>query len=97
MDGQNITLVIDGEEYPYVASSPEEESLMREAARMVSENIRVTRMKYPKQPMEDILRIEAFKATLRLLHAKSVGGQLLEEVSSLESTLSEYLDKESNR
>lgn len=95
--GQSITLKIAGKSHKMVASTPEQESLMRHAAEQISSMYESYQTKYPNVPVEDKMSFVALKAMMLYLDSQGRKNKVDSEVSRLEEALRNYLEKEISR
>lgn len=89
---QSITLKIAGKEYPFKATSPEMEQLMRMAAETINQRLSDYDAKFPDKTLADKLAFVALNETVSRFSCQKKISALGEEVKGLIRETDKYLD-----
>lgn len=95
--GQNVKLKIAGKEYPLTAVSPEQEQMMRQAAKDVNEMIDRFNARFPETDPVDKFAFVAVQEAVGKLYAKALLARHGSEVSALSEELGSYLEGKEKR
>ena len=98
MEGQSITLKIDGKEYPLRVQNAETEQLMRIAAENINAMLAKYDEKFPDKTLVDKLAFVTLNEAVSRLSAQRKLAKANEGIESLDQQLSDYLGNiEKNR
>jgi cell division protein ZapA (FtsZ GTPase activity inhibitor) len=89
---QDITLNVAGKLYRLSAATPEMEQLMRSAAQDVTSMLATFDSRFPESGFEDKLVFAAVQEAAGKLFAQKKMSRLVEELESLGTDLSAYLE-----
>lgn len=95
--GQKITLKLAGKEYRMEASSQEEESLFRRAAKDVTTVMSDMESRFPQEDRSDKLVFVAFFEAMEKLSSQEEKARLEGELHELEDEVAAYLKGIDNR
>lgn len=90
--GQSVKLKIAGKEYSLTAATPEQEQLMRLAAKDVNEMLERFNERFVEADIVDKLAFVAVQEAVGKFYAKTRLAQAGSEVNSLSSELESYLE-----
>ncbi len=89
--GQSIKIIIAGNEYPLVASSPEMERLMRLAAEAINQKLTAYDARFPNKSLSDKLAFVALNETVSRLTYQKRLSDTGEEAQKLQEDVESYL------
>ncbi len=90
--GQSVKLKIAGKDYALTAASPEQEQMMRLAAKDVNEMLEKFNSRFPETDMEDKFAFVAVQEAVGKFVAKARLSQMGGELSALSGELEAYLE-----
>ena len=88
---QSITLKIAGKEFPLMASSPEQERLMRMAAEEINNMLGKYEQKYPDRSLVDKLCFVALGQAANKIKAQQQAKNIAAETAALGQDIETYL------
>ncbi|MBQ9185934.1 MAG: cell division protein ZapA [Bacteroidales bacterium] len=89
---QKITIKINEKDYTLKATSPEQEELIRKAARSVNKKIDAYKGKFANRQAVDILAFVALNESISALSFQKKLNSLSEEAASLKEATDSYLN-----
>ncbi len=95
--GQKVKLKIAGKEYPLTAVTPEQEQMMRLAAKDVNEMLDKFNARFPETDLEDKLAFVAVQEAVGKFYTKAILARVKSEANSLLSELESYLEGREKR
>ena len=95
--GQSVKLNIAGREYSLTAASPEQEQMMRLAAKDVNEMLDKFNARFPETDTLDKYAFVAVQEAVGKYYAKALLSQIGSDVSALSQELDAYLEGKEKR
>ncbi len=95
--GQSVKLKIAGREYPLTAVSPEQEQMMRLAAKDVNDMLDNFNARFPETDLVDKFAFVAVQEAVGKLYAKALLSRHAGELSALSEELDSYLKGKEKR
>ncbi len=90
--GQSVTLKIANRDYSLTAASPEQEQLMRLAAKDVNDMYDKFNARFPETGTEDKFVFVAVQEAVGKFHTKALLAQMERELNALRQELESYLE-----
>ncbi|MBE6242333.1 MAG: cell division protein ZapA [Bacteroidales bacterium] len=89
---QNITIKLGDRPYSLIATSPEQEQLIRKAAEEVNRRIKVYQDRTPEKPMLELMSFAALNICMANLNYQDTFRSLSSEEKRLTKELESYLE-----